>query len=677
MCGIAGIIGFNNRLIEPFAIKHMCDIMAHRGPDDAGYLLAYQKPGKMEAKWHELTEQEFLRPLYLEYGNTPTTIEENRVIAKPWNIMLGHRRLAIIDLTYTGHQPMSNRNKTIWVTYNGEIYNFPEIKHELEQKGHTFFSTSDTEVIIHGYEEWGIDVIHKFNGMFAFALWDQPNHLIFLVRDRYGIKPLYYYNKNDIFLFASEIKALLKSGYVAANINPDGLNEYFTFQNILTDKTLFKDIHLLEAGTYLGIEIDKAKIEKKVYWDYSFDSSNFNYSEDDTAKILYNIFLDAVKRHLISDVPIGSYLSGGMDSGSITAVAAKHLKRLSTFTGGFDLSSASGLELSFDEREASEFIANLLKTEHYEVVMHAGDMEHVMPKLIWHLEDLRVGQSYPNYYVARLASKFGKVVLSGAGGDELFGGYPWRYYRTVGSLTKQEYFKRYYEFWQRLLNDEERKKAFLPEIEKHIDISSSFDIFCSVFSKNHLGLKSFEDAINLSLYFEAKTFLHGLFIVEDKLSMAHSLETRVPFMDNELVDFGTTIPPRYKLREIERILKIDENEPGKLKRYYEQTGDGKIILRKAMSKIIPEKITNRVKQGFSAPDASWFRGESIDYIKKLLLDKKARIYNYFNYDFVNNKIQEHISGKRNNRLLIWSFLSFEWWIREFIEGEYKTINSKS
>src|SRR5262249_16906466 len=302
----------------------------------------------------------------------------------------------------------------------------------------------------------------------------------------------------------------------------------------------------------------------------------------ESAERLYHLFVEAVTRQLVSDVPVGSYLSGGMDSGSITSVAVRHLPRLTTFTGGFDLTSASGLELGFDERPNAEVLANLVKTEQYEVVMHAGDMEHVLPELIWHLEDLRVGQCYPNYYVARLASKFVKVVLSGTGGDELFAGYPWRYYRGLRG-DSGDYFRNYYDYWQRLVSDDVRPSFFTEEVLPDVQSHAPFDVFRQVFEGWVGPIDTPEQRVDAALYFELKTFLHGLFVVEDKLSMAHGLESRVPFLDNELVDFALRLPPHFKLRDLLRTPHVDEDEFGKKHRYRMQpTADGKLVLRHAM-----------------------------------------------------------------------------------------------
>ena len=352
-----------------------------------------------------------------------------------------------------------------------------------------------------------------------------------------------------------------------------------------------------------------------------------------------------------------------MDSGSITAVAAKQLPYIRTFTCGFDLTSASGLELGFDERNTAEYMSYLFKTEHYEIVLKAGDMERILPRLTWHLEEPRVGQSYPNFYTAQLASKFVKVVLSGAGGDELFGGYPWRYYRAVVNDNFEDYIDKYYLFWQRLIPNRDIHKVFKP-VWGDVQNVWTRDIFKNVF-KTQTNLNTPEDYINQSLYFEAKTFLHGLLVVEDKISMANSLETRVPFLDNDLVDFAMKVPVNLKLKNLTEVLKINENEQAdKKEKYYKKTKDGKLILRKVMQNYIPEKITGAVKQGFSSPDASWFKGESINYVKDILYNN-AGIYDYMDKTAVLNLVNEHLEGKQNRRLFIWSLLNFEWWLEKY------------
>ena len=629
MCGIAGVVNLTGEPVAEPILRRMTAAIAHRGPDGEGH--------------------------YFHNG-----------------VGLGHRRLAIIDLSSAGAQPMGNVAGDLQLIHNGEIYNYKALRAELEGLGCRFRSQTDTEVILHAYETWGPACVLRFNGIFAFALYDRRPSAgrgrVFLARDRYGIKPLYYWSGQDALLFGSEIKAILAHPLASARVCWQALSQYFTFQNIFDDVTLFEGVRLLPPGTTLTVDLGERRIDETRYWDYQFTSAGFSMSADEASEELYRLFEQAVTRQLVSDVPVGAYLSGGMDSGSITAVATQHIPRMRTFTGGFDLSSASGLELGFDERPMSEMMANRFKTEHYEMVLHAGDMEHVLPELVWHLEDLRVGQCYPNYYIARLASRFVKVVLSGGGGDELFAGYPWRYYRGLKANGNEEaYYSDCYDYWQRLVPDQDRTTFFNEATYARVREHDPHDAFRRVFAGHAPARGSIEDVVNASLYFESKTFLHGLLVVEDKLSMAHSLETRVPFLDNDLVDFALQVPPRFKLRELNRAPVVDEDEAGKVTRYRHQpTADGKIILREAMRRLIPQQTLDAPKRGFSAPDASWFAGESIDYVNRLLRDPHARLRDFFNPAYVNNVLDEHTAGRVNHRLLIWSLLNFEHWCRTFL-----------
>ncbi|MBF0312906.1 MAG: asparagine synthase (glutamine-hydrolyzing) [Oligoflexia bacterium] len=633
MCGIAGILNLNKAPVESEILKKMANSIRHRGPDGEG--------------------------IYID-----------RYIG------FAHRRLAIIDLSTNASQPMISLNNNIILTYNGEIYNFQEIKKELLSLNYQFQSKSDTEVILYAYQEWGINCIKRFNGMFAFALWDKPKQRLLLARDRYGIKPLYYTFQDNCFLFSSEHKAFLQHPVFSKQIDLEGLVEYFTFQNFFTDKTLLKNVQILPAGNYgiidfydpRGISASSfsSSLQITTYWDYSFEEDHLKSSEEEYIEELDRLFCQAVQRQMVCDVELGTYLSGGMDSGSITAIASKNIHDMKSFTCGFDLRSASGLELAFDEREKAEHMSYLFKTEHYEMVLKAGDMEKSFPVLAWYVEEPRVGQSYPNYYISRLASKFVKVVLTGTGGDELFGGYPWRYYRAANCQNFEEYIDKYYLFWQRLIPNKmihEIFKPIWPDV-KHV---WTRDIFKGVFGNNLRPPKNVEDYINHSLYFEAKTFLHGLLVIEDKLSMANGLEARVPFLDNDLVDFAMKVPLSLKLKNFKEAIKINENELGpKAQQYFNQTNDGKILLRKTMEKYIPKSIYEDIKRGFSAPDASWFKGDSIDYVRKIVFDKNARIYDYFDYYSITGLIHEHLEGKQNRRLFLWSLLNFEWWLKIYL-----------
>ena len=623
MCGIAGILNFNGEPASQVLLRRMADAIAHRGPDGEGY-----------------------------YVDGP--------------IGFAHRRLSIIDLTSGGHQPMLSADGRYVLSYNGEIYNFQKLRLELEARGHRFHSRSDTEVLLHSLIEWGDGALPRLNGMFAFSLWDKRDRTLMLARDRYGIKPLYWTRRQNSLLFGSEVKALIAHPSFRVGLDKCALLEYFTFQNFFTDRTLFDGVRLLSPATIMRISADNGTTSTSQYWDFNFSEPSSPLAPEEYVEEFDRLFQQAVNRQLVSDVDVSAYLSGGLDSGAITALAAKQLPYIKTFTTGFDLNSASGVELAFDEREKAEYMSYLFKTEHYEMVLKAGDMERVMPRLALHLEEPRVGQSYPNFYTAQLAGKFGKVVLSGTGGDELFGGYPWRYYRAVVNEDFEHYIDKYYSFWHRLIPNTSIQQVFKP-IWNDVKHVWTRDIFRDVFTHHGEQLSRPEDYVNHSLYFEAKTFLHGLLVVEDKLSMAHGLETRVPFLDNDLVDFAMRVPVNQKLGNLAEVVRINENEPGlKTEKYYQNTRDGKLLLRKAMRRYVPEEITSRPKQGFSAPDASWFKGESIDYIRRTVLSDRARMYEFLDRSAVEGLVNEHLDGQRNRRLLIWSLLSFEQWCQTFL-----------
>ena len=625
MCGIVGIVNFDGSPAERELVRRMTDAIVHRGPDAEG-----------------------------QYVDGP--------------VGLGNRRLAIIDLSPLGEMPMATADGEHVITYNGELYNFLDLRHELEGLGHEFRSRTDTEVVLHAYVEWGERCVERFNGMFAFAIHDKRTRRVFLARDRYGIKPLYMVEIGSTLLFGSEIKTFLQHPSFKARLSLPHLLEYFTFQNIFSDGTLFDGVRLLPAGCTLAVGLDDGRKHERRYWDFDFHERPSQATTEDYAEELDRLFRTAVERQLVSDVPVGAYLSGGMDSGSITAVAAQSLPYLATFTGGFDMTTATGLEAGFDERRKAERMSYLFKTEHYETVLKAGDMERCLPALVWHLEDPRVGQAYPNYYVSRLASKFVKVALSGSGGDELFAGYPWRYYRAVVNDDFDHYVEKYYRFWHRLIPNTVIQKFFRPDVWSEIKDLRTIDIFRDQMP-DKVAPSSPEEYVNHSLYLEAKTFLHGLLLVEDKLSMAHSLETRVPFLDNDLVDFAQHVPVNLKLRDLQHVVKLDENEPGpKTHKYFEQTRDGKLLLRQVMERYVPTDVTEQVKQGFSGPDAGWFRGESIDYVRDVTHNPDARMYEFLDRGTVETLVDQHLSGKENRRLLLWSLLNFEHWCRTFLGG---------
>ena len=626
MCGIAGYLNLDGVPASSGIVRRMAAMLEHRGPDDAGH-----------------------------YTDGP--------------IGLGHQRLSILDLSSAGHQPMATADGRYVMIYNGEIYNFQDLRLKLQALGHQFVSQSDAEVLLYGFAVWQEKVLDHLNGMFSFAIWDRKERRLFLARDRFGIKPLYWAHIGNALLFGSEIKAFFPFPDYSVELDEEGLVEYFTFQNFFTNKTLFKHVEMFPAGSYCWVSSDVVTgslPEPVEYWDYRFREPTLVSSREEYLEELDRLFVQAVQRQLVSDVEVGAYLSGGMDSGSIVAIASQQIDNLKSFTVGFDTHSASGLELAFDEREKAEYMSYHFGTEHYEMVLKSGDMERCMRHLAWHLEEPRVGQSHPNFYAAKLAGSFCKVALSGAGGDELFGGYPWRYYRTVVNDNFSQYVDKYFDYWKRLLPPEKAAAFFSPlrQAQQSVDLKA---IFSSVFKDHTDHLVLPQDYVNHSLYFEAKTFLHGLLTVEDKLSMAHSLETRVPFLDNDLVDFAQTVPVNMKLGNLGDVVALNENEPGrKTMIYFNKTRDGKLLLREAMQKYIPEDITRNVKQGFSAPDASWFKGDSIAYVKRRLMGKNAALFDYIDRGTVHELVNDHLEGHQNRRLLIWSLLSIEEWMEMFL-----------
>ena len=625
MCGIAGYLNLNGEPASAQVVSAMGAMIAHRGPDDDGVF----------------------------------TTE---------NLAFAHRRLSIIDLSDAGHQPMMTADGRYIIVFNGEIYNFQELRAELQARRHQFVSRSDTEVLLHGYAEWGSAVVSKLNGMFALAIWDTVAKTLFLARDRYGIKPLYIAAMEGVLFFASEVKAFFPHPAFRSSVDTAGLIEYFTFQNYFSDRTLYENVSMFPAGHHVTVDGRSGgqwDRHLKSYWDYHFRTPKNPSGSREYLEELDRLFVQAVKRQLVSDVEVGAYLSGGIDSGSVTAVAAQDLNELKTFTVGFDLHSASGLELAFDEREKAERMSYLFDTEHYQMVLKAGDMQRCMRDLVWHLEEPRVGQSYPNFYAAKLAGKFCKVVLAGAGGDEIFGGYPWRYYRALVNDNFEHYVDKYYRYWQRMVPQSEMSKLFSPVAAVYQAVSPR-EIFTDVFHHHSAELDSPQAYVNHSLYFEAKTFLHGLLVVEDKLSMAHGLESRVPFLDNDLVDFALQVPVDMKLGNLDTIVALNENEPGpKTQRYFQKTKDGKLIFREAMRRYVPDSVVEDVKQGFSAPDASWLKGESIEYVRERLMGRDARIFDLLDRSTVHQLVDDHLSGRENRRLLIWSLLNVEQWLETF------------
>jgi asparagine synthase (glutamine-hydrolysing) len=596
MCGIAGLYNLNDEPVTRERVLKMCDLIRHRGPDDRD-------------AWAQ------------------------------GSIGLGHQRLSIIDLSPRGRNPMANEDGTIRIVFNGEIYNYRDLRPDLVRRGHVFRSQTDTEVVLHLYEELGVECVERLNGMFAFALWDESRRRLLLARDRFGVKPLYYAQLGETLAFASEIKAFLALPQFSARADPFALAEHFTFQNTFGDRTFFEGVRLLPQGHYLIAE--NGRVEQRQYWDLQFQPQA-DVSLEKWAGGLRERFEAAVQRQLMSDVPIGSYLSGGMDTGSISAVAARRIPKMHTFTCGFRLpEGASEFEQFFDERDESRQLAQLLDTDHHELELGPEAMQPILPAVVWHLDEPRVGISYQVYRTAEMISRYVKVVLSGVGGDELFAGYPWRY-EPILDLSGDNFERGYYRLWTRLLNDEQKEELFSDQLNDSLGDFSTFESF-----RQASGGASDADPLHRALYFDFKTFLNGLLIVDDKLSMAHSIEARVPFLDNEFVDYVARIPAEFLLRP----------------------DQSKVVLREAMRGLLPEETIFRRKQGFTPPDQTWYKGESLAYIRELILGARAAERGYFRPAALQEILDDHLHDRRNNRFLIWSLMSFEWWNRLFVDRE--------
>jgi asparagine synthase (glutamine-hydrolysing) len=622
VCGIAGLIHLSGRAICDSDLNQVLAKLAHRGPD----------------------------------GSSTWTHE---------NVGFGHCRLAVLDLTSAGEQPMVSPDGRYVLNYNGEIYNFTELRSELENVGWSFKSTSDTEVVLYSLIEWGESAVAKFNGMFAFSFWDRDERTLLLSRDRFGIKPLYISLQDNTLTFASEQKAIIARKGFRKILKRESVFEYFTFQNFISENTLLEDIHKLPAGTISKIDLKhpNPKLESHRYWDYLFEDSSqakdtLEYSEE-----LNRLFTRAVNRQLVSDVAIGCYLSSGLDSSSIASIAIQSNRELNTFTVGFDSEFVEGYESNLDERYRARRIADWLGTNHHEYTLVAEDLESCISQLVWHLEEPRLGQSYPNFYAASLASKSVKVVLSGTGGDELFGGYPWRYFSPSKFSDRGEFVDSLFSYWHRLLEPNELKN-FLAPILSDVDLNLPQAILTKVIDGHQANIDKSSDYLNLCMYFEAKTFLESFFLIEDKLGMAFGLETRVPFMDNQLVEFAMSCPVTLKLGSNPGI---SGYSPGRESRKNQQvpirTSSGKQIFRKSMDSALPKDTLRAPKQGFTAPDANWYRSRNSDYIKRKM-NKNSNLREYVDNSFLDSVLDSHFRGVRNFRSLIWSLIYFEEWLEQ-------------
>lgn len=633
MCGIAGFFG-NNFADREIILKKMTDIIAHRGPDDEGHYFD-QKAA------------------------------------------LGFRRLAIIDLV-TGHQPMSNENESIWIVFNGEIYNYKEIRLLLEKKGHRFHTSSDTEVIIHSYEEWGLECLQHFNGMFAFALWDKNNNRSFIARDRLGVKPLYFAQRGEHLVFASEIKSLLQFPGIKSEVDLQALDAYMSFLWVPEPHTLFKDIYKLESGHYLIYQNNT--ITTKPYWKLDCDAEVEKNESYWIEKIRTSLKLSVEKR-LISDVPLGAFLSGGIDSTSIVALMNQiNGNAISTYTIGFDKNDLKN-DVVQSDLEYSRYAAKFLNVNYHEIIVNPNVVE-LLPKLIWHMDEpIADPAAITTYLVCKASRETLTVLLSGVGGDEVFGGYP-RFaamklstiYNLIPSTIRNGLIEKIIRFlpasksptfrnakkfirsanlptierymgYRTYFNDSEKKNLYTENLKKELQIVSS-DPF-----KEHMAffnqVKPF-DLLSQIMYVDLKTFLPCLNLMyTDKMSMAASVEVREPFLDYELVETFFKMPSHLKLKGLTR----------------------KYALKKAMEGLVPSEIIWRKKAGFGAPIRSWITGNLKEMIFDLISEKSLKKRGYFNHAFYKKMIDDEFSGKEYYSNQIWQLLTLELWHKEFIDNK--------
>lgn len=644
MCGICGKLVFGKSTIDRELLINMTEEISYRGPDAEGY--------------------------YLRHISNPY----------PLSIGLAHRRLSIIDLSDAGKQPMSNEDGTIWLVYNGEIYNFLELREELIKSGHRFKSKTDSEVIIHLYEEYGVDFIKRVNGMFAFALWDENILRLFLFRDRIGIKPLLYYWDGKQFIFASELKSILKDPEVKKKINPQALPLYLTFNYTPAPLTMFEGIKKLNPGTYLIVE--GGKIKEVNYWDIKPDSEisvtpsrKWDIKSLNNLKSeLFDLLSDAVRIRLISDVPLGAFLSGGIDSSIIVALMSMNQKEpVNTFSIGFKDAPI------FDETHYARKVAERFKTEHHEIILTYKDMIDVFEEVINTFDEPFADSSaIPTYIVSRETKRFVKVALSGDGGDELFAGYRsylseyWRtlYFKLPALLRTHiiekiierlpdsrdvkllEYIRRAKkfikatkgDFLQRILS---LKEVFPLELREEIMLNSkmSEEDPAMTWLKKRLILWG-NDPFTTILYMDLKESLPcDMLNKVDWMSMKNSLEVRVPLLDHRVVEFSFKIPGSFKIYK----------------------GKTKYILKESFKDTLPKELYNRPKSGFEIPIGKWLKGELRFLMDKYLSMEKIMEQKIFNYSTIKLLIENLLKGKTDTSWMIWNLIVFQYWYEKYLE----------
>jgi asparagine synthase (glutamine-hydrolysing) len=633
MCGICGKLNFDqNSSVDPALVRSMLHAIRHRGPDDEGIYSAAQ-------------------------------------------VALGHRRLSIIDLS-TGHQPLSNEDGTIWIVFNGEIYNYQELRPFLLSKGHTFKTQTDTEVIVHLYEELGPKCLEKLRGMFAFAIWDEKSNRLFLARDRVGIKPVYYYLTDKSLIFASEIKAILADPAVDRAISPEVIDRFLTFRYLPGEETLFKGILKLPPGYYLVAKDGRTEIRQ--YWDLSFSKPSESPSRKEAERRLIELLAETVQQHMIADVPVGVLLSGGVDSTAVLSFAVEGTdKEVSSYTVGF---SDPGFT---DERPYASLAAETFRTRHHDMTISATDFAAFMPQYVWHMEEpVCEPPAIALYYVSKLARRYVKVLLSGEGGDEAFAGYSnyrnllwlervkrvlpplngaiaWglslsnsmfqsprveKYIPLMKALFPDYYYSRTSNPYRFASNG--KRKLYSPDFARTIDPEHTVEPI-----RRLQGRVRNHDILDAMLYIDTKSWLpDDLLIKADKITMANSLELRVPLLDHKVLEFAAALPPNLKVRRFTT----------------------KYLAKRALGRRVPKPILYRRKAGFPVPYESWLRKDLRSWVHDVLFDRVATNRGYFAAQALREMLaRDEATGGYSAE--IFSLVTLELWHRTFLEQQHLVL----
>ncbi|MFQ5645597.1 MAG: asparagine synthase (glutamine-hydrolyzing) [bacterium] len=610
MCGICGTVGFSDEKL----LERMCGVISHRGPDDSGLYCA-------------------------------------------GNVGLGHRRLSIIDLE-KGHQPIHNEDNSLWIVFNGEIYNYRDLKKELEKKGHRFYTDSDTETIVHLYEEYGRECVKRLRGMFAFALWDDKRREIFIARDRLGIKPLYYAEVDGKFLFGSEIKSLLQYTGLKPRLNEPALDRYLSFRYVPGPETCFKKIKKLQAGHFLCYREGGLRIGQ--YWDIHFEPDH-RPSLTDFSQAFREKLEQSIKLRLMSEVPLGAYLSGGLDSSFIVALmSGLSEKAVESFSVGF-------AEEKYNELEYARIVADHFQTNHHTLYAeeYTGDL---LDKIVWHLDEpLADAAVIPTYLMSKLTKQHVTVVLSGEGADELLAGYP-KYKVLTWAAGIQHLLPGFgwnslgaifsgridlYRLLSALGSGKDRAEAYMKLVsvfsdeEKELLYTDRYKKVCRQLEPMEKFIRPYfetdEDLLSQLLRLDIKTWLpDDLLLKNDKMSMANAVEARVPYLDHELVELMARIPSKYKLKR----------------------SQDKLVLRRAMQGIVPQTICRRKKTGFTVPVGSWSAGDLKDKVAEVLNKETIGSSGFFNWSYVEHILSRDLNNQFYRRQF-WSLFSFCLWHKVF------------